>query len=591
MRRSARHSRWPWLPALLLAAVFIATLFLVRQPLGAHLHDLTGEERLASQLKGLTDLAADLLRPRLNLAADAPVKHTDVNPFGINVFLNEEVEPAKRELTVRLAAEAGFHWLRQEFPWQDIEIHAKGDFEDRRNPPARSAWDKYDHIVALAEQYDMELIVRVSTPPAWSRAVNNEQNTFAPPDNYDDFGDFVYALVSRYRGRIRTYQIWNEPNIYPEWGSSAISPEDYTRLLKIGATRARAADPDVVIISGALASTIALQPAAAPPYNALNDLIFLQRMYDAGAAPYFDIMAMQAYGLWSGPSDRRMHPRVMNFGRPQFVRDLMVANGDATKPIWISEMAWNAAPEGVPDNFGRVSLETQARYAPLAYQRALAEWPWAGVINTWYFKRATDDWFKQGKPEAYFRLADPDFTLQPVYNSLKTTINSVQPALYPGTHEPQGWAVQATGAWQALPSAGQPFEQVWTAAGSGERLTFAFYGAGLSLVPGCAPARPCTGALTVTIDGRTPVSVAPAAAGGAVDVAAGLPAGRHQVVIEAADGPAGVAAISVQPQRARWPLAAAGGLGAALFVLFLIRNLVRVRRARRTMTPLASEAT
>ena len=72
-------------------------------------------------------------------------------------------------------------------------------------------------------------------------------------------------------------------------------------------------------------------------------------MYDAGAAPYFDIMAMQDYGLWSGPTDRRMQPRVMNFSRPQFVRDLMVANGDATKPIWISEMAWNAAPEGVPD--------------------------------------------------------------------------------------------------------------------------------------------------------------------------------------------------------------------------------------------------
>ena len=52
-------------------------------------------------------------------------------------------------------------------------------------------------------------------------------------------------------------------------------------------------------------------------------------MYDAGAGPYFDIMAMQAYGLWSGPTDQRMHPRVMNFGRPRFVRDVMVTNGDA----------------------------------------------------------------------------------------------------------------------------------------------------------------------------------------------------------------------------------------------------------------------
>jgi len=80
-------------------------------------------------------------------------------------------------------------------------------------------------------------------------------------------------------------------------------------------------------------------------------------MYDAGAAPYFDIMAMQDYGLWSGPTDRRMQPRVNEFsGGPQFVRDLMVANGDANKPIWISEMAWNAVPDKVPDKrFGQVS--------------------------------------------------------------------------------------------------------------------------------------------------------------------------------------------------------------------------------------------
>ena len=52
-------------------------------------------------------------------------------------------------------------------------------------------------------------------------------------------------------------------------------------------------------------------------------------MYDAGAAPYFDIVAMQGYGLWSGPTDRRMHPRVLNIAHHPFVRDLMVNNGDA----------------------------------------------------------------------------------------------------------------------------------------------------------------------------------------------------------------------------------------------------------------------
>ena len=571
--------------AIVVAACLLFGWQLKQPSVQARLFYLTGEERLASQLKGLSDLLVDGLRPRLNLAADAPVRYADLNPFGVNVFLNEEVDPAKREQTVQLAAAAGFQWLRQEFPWQDIEIHGKGDTQDRRNPPTRSAWDKYDQIVDLAGKYHMELIVRLSTPPAWSRAMTDTVGTFAPPDNYEDFGDFVYQVVSRYRGRIRFYQIWNEPNIYPEWGNYSISPEKYTELLKVGATRARAADPNVVIICGALASTIALQPAAPAPTNALNDLIFLQRMYDAGAAPYFDIMAMQDYGLWSGPTDRRMQPRVMNYGRPQFVRDLMVSNGDAGKPIWISEMAWNAVPDKVEDKrFGQVSLEQQAGYEPLAYQRALAEWPWAGVINTWYFKRAGDDWVKQGKPEAYFRLADPDFTLQPVYNSLKNYITSFTPTLYAGTHAPAGWAVQATGRWETVTASAAPYGQFWQSSQPGSKLEFTFSGNSLSLDARCGgppsatvggqaggqaggpPSTATCGSLRVSVDGQKPVSLPVGGpvrrAGGILDllparpsnagsvVAKNLAQGLHRAVIEvtetSAATPVALAALAVR---------------------------------------------
>ena len=210
--------------------------------------------------------------------------------------------------------------------------------------------------------------MRVSNPPEWTRQAGAEVGSFAPPDDYQDYADFVRAVVERYQGRVRYYQLWNEPNIFPEWGSYPINPEQYVALLKAGAEAARAADPDAVLIAGALASTIDLDGTTIPGRN-FNDLLFLQRMYDAGAASYFDIMAMQGYGLWSGPTDHRMHPRVMNFGRNQFVRDLMVKNGDAAKPIWISEMNWNAAPEGVEPRYGRVSLEQQAANLPLAYER------------------------------------------------------------------------------------------------------------------------------------------------------------------------------------------------------------------------------
>jgi hypothetical protein len=406
-----------WVSLLILGGLTL--LALATPPARAWMWHQTGEEAFAAQVKGLTDRMSDWLRPGLQFEADAPIAHADLSPFGVNVFLEQEADPAKRALAVEMAAAAGYDWLRQEFPWEDIEIHAKGDFEDRRHEPHRSAWEKYDHIVELSEAYDLELIVRLSNPPAWSRATGNEIGTYAPPDNVADFADFARAVAERYQGRVRYYQLWNEPNIYPEWGEQVIDPEAYVELLKAGAEAIREVDPEAVIIAGALAATIDLDGTQIPGRN-FNDLLFLQRMYNAGAAPYFDIMAMQGYGLWSGPTDRRMHPRVMNFGRNQFVRDLMVQNGDGDKPIWISEMNWNAVPDEIADKrFGQVTLEQQAEYLPLAYERIRREWPWIGVANTWYLKRATDAWEQAGKPEAYFRLLAPDFTPEPVYKRMR----------------------------------------------------------------------------------------------------------------------------------------------------------------------------
>ena len=423
MKRAVHETLILWAGLLLCGG--LAFLLLALGPSRHWLWSQTGETAFLPQVKGLTDLASGLLRPRLYLAPQQATTHADVSPFGVNVFLEQEVEPAKREQAVLMAAQAGFLWLRQEFPWEDIEIHAKGDFEDRRHDPARSAWEKYDRIVALADQYGMGLIVRISNPPAWSRAEGNEVGSYAPPDNYDDFADFAGAVANRYQGRIRYYQLWNEPNIYPEWGVYPTDPVAYTALLKAGATAIRAKDPDAVIIAGALAATIDLDGTTIGGRN-FSDLLFLQRMYDAGAAPYFDVMATQGYGLWSGPTDRRMHPRVMNFGRPQFLRDLMVANGDAHKPIWISEMNWNAAPADIEPRYGRVSLEEQAANLPLAYERIRAEWPWLGVANVWYLKRATDLWEQNRQPEAYFRLLTPDFAPQPVYESVRAYIATLR---------------------------------------------------------------------------------------------------------------------------------------------------------------------
>ncbi|MGC9400173.1 MAG: hypothetical protein ACP5HM_13685 [Anaerolineae bacterium] len=382
------------------------------------LYQITGEETLPGQLWGLMQWGTQWTRPLPNIASAEPVAFTDVPPFGVNTFLEQEVEREKRKRSLQMIADAGFQWIRQEFPWEDIEIHGKGDFEDRRHDPHRSAWEKYDYIVTQAEAHNLNILARLSNPPAWSRAAGNARGSYAPPDDLEDYGDFVETVVTRYRGRIRFYQIWNEPNIYPEWGNQPVDPEAYTRLLCLAYERIKSADPEAVVVSGALAPTVALGTLRAEGGNDLMDTVFLQRMYNAGAADCFDILAINSYMLWSGPTDRRLQPHLINFSRPLWIRDLMIANGDAHTPIWITEMNSNAVPEGIPATYGRVTEAQQARYAVEALERIQQEWPWVGMTAIWFFKRPSDT--EKDQAWYYFRLVEPDFTPLPVYEALKS---------------------------------------------------------------------------------------------------------------------------------------------------------------------------
>ncbi|RME43994.1 MAG: hypothetical protein D6791_14235, partial [Chloroflexi bacterium] len=167
------------------------------------LYYLTGEESIVERVKGVGALTLIWLTQRPpQIDAFAPMPHIDVNPYGVNTFLQLEAEEENVRRQLEMLHAAGFGWIRQEFPWEDIEIHGKGDFEDRRTVPPKSAWLKYARIVDLAEENGIQILARLDNPPAWSRAAGDAAGTLAPPDNFDDFGDFVAAVAGRYCGRI-----------------------------------------------------------------------------------------------------------------------------------------------------------------------------------------------------------------------------------------------------------------------------------------------------------------------------------------------------------------------------------------------------
>lgn len=422
---------------------------------------VTGEEDPVSQILGVTQWVTGQRRPSPNTASMTPIQHVNVNPYGINTFLEQEVDPAKREAQMQMIADAGFHWIRQQFIWEDIEVDGRGQFTDSRNDytgdgevDTIDAWIKYDHIVDLADQYGIEIQARLDNPPDWARE-NADVGDMAPPDDIQDFVNYAVAVAERYQGRIRYYQIWNEPNLFFEWGNQPVDPEAYTELLCRTHDALKAVDPDIVIITGAIAPTIELTGFS------LMDTVFLQRMYDAGAGECFDILSAQGYGLWSGPTDQRLRPTLVNVARPQYIRDIMVNNGDAHKPIWISEAAWNPVPtyDEVPLNpdgsdpinarlvFGQVTTEQASEWIPQYYQRTQEDWSWLGVVNYWFFTRASDR--ESNQSYYYMRMVEPDysddhptFTPLPIYHTMQDYIANQTPTLYAGIHQiAEHWAI------------------------------------------------------------------------------------------------------------------------------------------------------
>ncbi|MDO8671272.1 MAG: hypothetical protein Q7O66_07555 [Dehalococcoidia bacterium] len=419
-------------------------------------------------------------------AMERTIPFTDVNPLGANFFLDREVETWKKEITLKMAKDAGIGWVKQMFAWEEIEP-SKDRFWDERY--RKSTWDKFDEAVSLSEKYGLRIIARLDRPPAWARADNSESTS--PPKDFNDYGNFVYNIVNRYKGRIQYYQIWNEPNLGSEWGKNTPSASQYVELLKIAYKRAKEADPNVVILAAPLAATLEEGPAN------ISDLTFLGAMYKAGARDYFDIMSANVYGFDKPPSDPP-NPKVLNFSRVTLLRNVMVENGDSDKAVWFNEFGWNASPEDFPKQrlfWGRVSEQQQADYTFEAINLART-WEWAGVINIWYF-RQVGDISPVDHSEYYFRVVDINFTPRPVYHVLQNISIGLKIAP-PGTHQESSPAAELSGRWKIVQDPRLAGKAAITAESPGNSIAFTFFGTEVALL---AKTDRFSGKLYVEVDG------------------------------------------------------------------------------------------
>jgi hypothetical protein len=387
---------------------------------------------LIALLAGLAAVLYPLIQPTPSAVASRPapeIPNTDVHPLGANFFLEREVETWKREETVRMAANAGIRWAKQHFVWAEIEPRP-GDYH----------WEKYDAIVDLYAAHGIRVIARLDGAPAWAR----EDNTMPgrPPDDLADYGAFVYRFVDHYRDRVQHIQIWNEPNLYIEWGNRPVDPAGYVDLLRTAYQRAKEADRNVYVLSAPLAITLGEPHPEAGKWRAMNDLQFLEEMYEAGAAAYFDILSANAFGM-DLPPDDPASPSKLNFARVALQREIMVRYGDADKAVWFNEYGWNAAPASFSEDeltWQRVSEEAQAAYTLQGIDLALENWSWAGVLNIWYFRQVGD--IPPDQATYYFRMVDVDFVPRRVYLAIEDRAAQLEEA-GPGYYEETSAAVSA----------------------------------------------------------------------------------------------------------------------------------------------------
>ncbi|GAB4441061.1 MAG: hypothetical protein Kow0031_23060 [Anaerolineae bacterium] len=281
----------------------------------------------------------------------------------------------------------GFHLARGDSEHFEAARAAGGEFAvvvfswDNIEPePGYHYWSDTDAALSAAEYYGLEVIARLDQPPAW--AIRPGEN---PPFNTEAYAAFAGRVAQRYGPRLAGIILWNEPNLSLEWNDQPPDAAGYVALLKPAYAAVKAVAPDVPVALAAPAST------EGEGDWAINDLDYLQAVYAAGARDYFDVLTAHPYGFGRPPDDAPEKYRP-NFRRLELYHDLMAANDDAAKPVWVTEAGWLVETGDPKSEWQLVSPQTQAAYILGALDYARQNYPWLERLALWQLNAQGDEY-------------------------------------------------------------------------------------------------------------------------------------------------------------------------------------------------------
>lgn len=322
--------------------------------------------------------------------------------------------PADIDRTVASMANAGVKWVRANQSWSGGEPDAKGVLN--------GGWlAQIDYAVNKATSAGIQVLMPISDGvPYWASAdpakytdgSGKHWNKFWRPANMADYADFVRAMVNRYKVLgVHTYEVWNEPNLANFWPSGP-SATEYTAMLAAAYPAIKSADPSATVLLGGLSK---------------NDYNYLGQLYSAGAKNYFDAVAVHPYTgksdpTWCWNEGSTTKKAIDAFCGIEEVRNVMVANGDSAKKLWLTEFGWST----YTGTYG-VSEAVQADFLTKAFDKIRASYPYVQAAF-WYNFR--NNFWQNNDPadyEAALGLLRVNFTEKPSYGALKTWTGGATP--------------------------------------------------------------------------------------------------------------------------------------------------------------------
>ncbi|MFP4321295.1 MAG: LysM peptidoglycan-binding domain-containing protein [Anaerolineales bacterium] len=287
-------------------------------------------------------------------------------------------------------------------------------------------FDALDALIDPLDATGINIMLSVSDAPNWARATTQDDG---PPQDPADYARFIGALAERYSDMVDAYEVWHTPNLVSNWRGGTLSAESYMALLRPAYNAIKAADPTARVISAGLAQT-----ATNDSVTAIDNLVYLANLYEAGLADFSDGVGVQAYG-WANPPDatccRNNRPAVPAWDDQaafffletlQASREIMNENDDSGTFIWVTAFGWGTEPAEdaiVNPEVGYVTytdLAEQAQYVARGFQLG-RDLTYVGPMFLDNLNactaRGAGDW------PCYYSLIGPDGAPRPAFETLR----------------------------------------------------------------------------------------------------------------------------------------------------------------------------